>query len=130
MWQYEDWSMLFMCWSLIGQNKFTLQPSAEGAKNKGAKPFPSSSNIFCDLLTILRPCCPQSTVQCSTNSSTSVHRLEAGINDPSRVCVLKQARQIEQESGTLMHILGTREHTLCLEQLYGCLFQPLYNVHL
>ena len=40
---------------------------------------------------------------------------------------LKQARKIEQESGTLMHILSTREHTLCLEQLYGCLFQPLHT---
>jgi hypothetical protein len=40
---------------------------------------------------------------------------------------VKQARQIEQESGTLMHILGTGEHTLCLEQLYCCLFQTLYN---
>ena len=40
---------------------------------------------------------------------------------------MKQARQIEQESGTLMHFLGTGEHTLCLEQLYGCLFQPLYT---
>jgi hypothetical protein len=29
-----------------------------------------------------------------------------------------------------LHILGTGEHTLCLEQLYGCLFQPLYTVHL
>ena len=29
MWQYDDWSMGFMCWSLIGQNKFTLQTSAD-----------------------------------------------------------------------------------------------------
>ena len=29
-----------------------------------------------------------------------------------------------------MHILGTAEHTLFLEQLYGALFQPLYTVHL
>ena len=43
---------------------------------------------------------------------------------------IKQARQIEQESGTLMHIQGTGEQILCLEQLYGCLFQPLYTVHL
>jgi hypothetical protein len=42
----------------------------------------------------------------------------------------EQARQIKQESGTLMNFLGTGEHTLCLEQLHGCLFQPLYTVHL
>ena len=29
MWQYDDWSMGFMCWSLIGQNKFTLQTSVD-----------------------------------------------------------------------------------------------------
>ena len=28
----------------------------------------------------------------------------------------EQAQQIKQESGTLLHILGTIEHTLCLEQ--------------
>ena len=48
-------------------------------------------------------------------------------------CVLfiyiKQETQIKQESGTLMHILGNGEHTLRLEQLYYCLFQPLYTVH-
>ena len=44
--------------------------------------------------------------------------------------LVKQARKIEQESGTLMHILSTGEHALYLEQLCGCLFQPLYTVHL
>ena len=29
MWPYDDWLMGFMCWSLIGQNKFTLQASAD-----------------------------------------------------------------------------------------------------
>ena len=29
-----------------------------------------------------------------------------------------------------MHFLGTGEHILCLEQVYGCLFQPLYTVHI
>ena len=44
--------------------------------------------------------------------------------------ILKQAQQIEQESGTLMQILDTGEHTLGSEQLYSCLIQPLYTVHL
>ena len=29
MWQYDDWSMGFMCWSLIGQNKSILQSFAD-----------------------------------------------------------------------------------------------------
>ena len=29
MWQYDDWSIGFMCWSLIGQNKSILQSFAD-----------------------------------------------------------------------------------------------------
>ena len=36
MWQYDDWSMGFMCWSLIGQNKFTLQTSADARVAPGS----------------------------------------------------------------------------------------------
>ena len=33
---YDDWSMGFMCWSLIGQNKFTLQTSADARVAPGS----------------------------------------------------------------------------------------------
>ena len=36
MWQYDDWSMWFMCRSLIGQNKFTLQTSADARVAPGS----------------------------------------------------------------------------------------------
>jgi hypothetical protein len=36
MWQYDDWSMWFMCWFLIGQNKFTLQTSADARVAPGS----------------------------------------------------------------------------------------------
>ena len=36
MWQYDDWSIGFMCWSLIGQNKFTLQTSADARVAPGS----------------------------------------------------------------------------------------------
>ena len=32
MWQYDDRSMRFRVWSLIGQNKFTLQTSADASQ--------------------------------------------------------------------------------------------------
>ena len=35
MGQYDDWSMGFMCWSLIGQNTFTLQTSANARLTPG-----------------------------------------------------------------------------------------------
>lgn len=43
--------------------------------------------------------------------------------------MIEQARDMEQESGTQMNILVIRVHTLCLEQLYCCLIQPLFTVH-
>jgi hypothetical protein len=36
MWQYADWSMGFMCWFLIGPNKFPLQTSADARVAPGS----------------------------------------------------------------------------------------------
>ena len=36
MWQYNDWSMRFVCWPLIGHNKFTLQTSADARLTPGS----------------------------------------------------------------------------------------------
>jgi hypothetical protein len=47
VWQYDDWSMQFMCWSLIGQNKFTLQTSADARLVPGGCTVQYKKLIIC-----------------------------------------------------------------------------------
>jgi hypothetical protein len=52
------------------------------------------------------------------------------ICDKSSASYARTLAQYSVSAGTRMHFLGTGVNTLCLEQFYGCLFQPLYTVHL
>ena len=66
-----------------------------------AKPFPSSSNIFCDLLTILKPCFLQSAVpvQCSKNSWSIICTVECTV-----LFSLAQAHFANQTIQSKIHI--------------------------